>query len=300
MTLVGAGDIADCRTTAARATARLVSRRAGFVFTAGDNAYPNGTAADFRYCYAPSWGRFRNRTFPAPGNHDLHRSHGRGYFDFFGKRAGKRGKGWYSADLGSWHLIVLNSNCDIVGCGRGSPQLRWLEADLAASRARCTIAIWHHPLFSSGKHGDAAVVKPFWDALARAGAEIVINGHDHDYERFAPQTPAGRLDRSFGIREFIVGTGGGVLRDGFRSIHRNSEVHTTRTHGVLALTLHRAGYRWRFIRSDGARFSDRGSDACHGRSPVRSASASALAPSLAGRASEAPTNRAVGLICRLD
>jgi 3',5'-cyclic AMP phosphodiesterase CpdA len=264
--LVGAGDIAKCGTTGARATARLISRIDGFVFTAGDNAYPNGSANDFRRCYDPAWGRFRGRTFPAPGNHDFHTPKGRGYFDYFGGRAGKPGRGWYSVDLGGWHLVVLNSNCDLLACGRGSAQLRWLEADLAASRARCTIAVWHHPLFSSGMHGDASVVRPFWDVLAAAGAEIVVNGHDHDYERFAPQTPAGRRDRSTGIREFVVGTGGAPLRAGFRHLQANSEVHTTRTHGVLVLTLQRNGYRWRFRRSDGAPFSDQGSGRCHGPS----------------------------------
>ena len=175
---------------------------------------PEGSAADFRDCYAPTWGRHLDRTRPAPGNHDWETKDLAGYLDYFGERAAPDGKSWYSYDLGAWHVVVLDSNCTFVGgCGPESAQGRWLATDLKASSARCTLAIWHHPRFSSGEHGSDAVVWPFWDALYTAGADVVVNGHDHDYERFGPQDPAGREDKARGLREFVVGTGGGVLRD---------------------------------------------------------------------------------------
>jgi hypothetical protein len=258
--LVGAGDIADCETGADMATAHLIEGIPGLVFTAGDEAYPAGSEEDFRNCYQPSWGRFLDRTLPAVGNHEYGTAGAAGYFGFFGDRAGGPGRPWYSLDLGTWHLVVLDSNCEIVGCGPGSAQLTWLKADLAAHPAPCTLAIWHHPRFSSGSHGNDTAVRSYWRALMAAGAEIVVNGHDHDYERFAPQTPRGRLDPTTGIRQLVVGTGGARLYR-FQRIRPNSRVRLT-THGVLKLTLHAGSYSWQFLRTDGS-IGDAGRTDCH-------------------------------------
>ena len=260
-TLVGAGDIADCASDGDEATAALLDRIAGTVFTAGDNVYPSGSAETFRDCFAPSWGRHLDRIRPAPGNHDWESGELTAYLDYFGAD-GADGRPWYAYELGTWQVIVLDSDCDRVdGCGAESPQGRWLDATLADSRARCTLAIWHHPRFSSGMHGDTAEVAPFWDALYAAGADVVINGHDHDYERFAPQDPNGLEDRARGLREFVVGTGGVALRP-FERVAPNSELRVAVAHGVLALTLHDGGYDWQFYPTS-TDFSDRGTARCH-------------------------------------
>jgi hypothetical protein len=260
--LVGAGDIADCSLDKGAATATLLDGIAGTVFTAGDNAYPDGTAQQFTDCYDPTWGRQKTRTRPAAGNHDWGTKDLAGYLGYFGAAAAPEGKSWYSYDLGAWHVIVLDSDCDQVkGCAPGSAQGKWLAADLAATKAKCTIAIWHHPRFSSGEHGDDTDVGPFWKALYDAGADVVVNGHDHDYERFAPQDAAGRADDARGIREFVAGTGGAELRT-FPTIRPNSIVRASVAHGVIRFTLHKSSYDWRFISTTGE-FSDSGSGACH-------------------------------------
>jgi hypothetical protein len=261
--LVGAGDIANCSTTADSATARLLDGIAGTVFTLGDNAYPNGSNRDYRRCYRPTWGRHEHRTRPAPGNHEYKTAGADGYFDYFDPNPGARRQGWYSYDLGSWHIVVLNSNCSkIGGCGRDSPQVDWLRGDLAANAGRNVLAYWHHPLFSSGRHGPERAVRTFWDVLYANGADIVLNGHEHDYERFAPQDPAGRADSEFGIRQFIVGTGGTNLRSRATNA-ANSQVFSS-THGVLKLTLRADAYDWEFVPIAGRTFTDRGTTATHG------------------------------------
>jgi hypothetical protein len=261
--LVGAGDIGDCSTRDDTATAALLDDIAGTVFTAGDNAYENGTAEEFATCYDDTWGRHKARTRPAPGNHDWRTSGLRGYFGYFGDAAqGEDGNSWYSYDLGTWHVIVLDSECSRVGgCGPDSPQGRWLAADLAASDASCTVAIWHKPRFTSGEHGNDRSVAPFWTALYGAGVEVVINGHDHDYERFAPQDPSAREDRERGIREFVVGTGGTPLRK-FEQPVANSELRAAVVHGVFKLTLREGSYDWQFIPVNGE-FHDGGTAFCH-------------------------------------
>ena len=261
--LVGAGDIADCSGTGDEATARVLDRIGGTVFTLGDNAYEDGTGAEFRDCYAPSWGRHKARTRPAPGNHDYHTLGADGYFGYFGKAAGAPGSGYYSYDRGAWHIVVLNSNCDEVPCAVGSRQERWLQADLAANENVCTLALFHHPRFSSGAHGGQASVYPFWKALYDAGADVVLSGHDHDYERFAPQNPVGVSDPSRGIRQFVVGTGGRELRP-FRTIREpNSRAGSSQTFGVLKLTLHPTSYGWKFLPVTGSTFTDSGTGRCH-------------------------------------
>ena len=263
--LVGAGDIADCDAPAAAETAKLIEGIAGNVFTAGDNAYPDGTAEQFASCYDPTWGQFKARTRPAAGNHDYETKGAAGYLGYFGSAAtSSDGQTWYSYDLGRWHVIVLDANCtevEVGGCGPESPQGQWLAADLAASKARCTVAIWHQPRFSSGVHGNDLAVTPFWDALYAAGVDVVINGHDHDYERFKPQTPTGATDLERGIREFVVGTGGEALRT-FGIEKPNSDIRAAVDHGVLKLTLHPSGYDWSFVTVSGI-FSDSGSATCH-------------------------------------
>src|SRR5215218_6084647 len=262
--VVAAGDIADCATEDDEATANLVGGIEGTVLTLGDNAYSHGSSENFAECYEPSWGRFKARTLPSPGNHDYETSGASGYFDYFGTAAGDPDKGYYSYDLGSWHVISLNSNCSsLVGCGPGSPQELWLKADLAAHSNACTLAYWHNPRFSSGIHGDEAFVGPFWDALYQAGADVVLNGHDHDYERFAPQNPSGQTDPAQGIREFVVGTGGAELR-GFVTIKPNSEAQIEQKNGVVKMTLHPEGYDWQFLTAPVGAVDDTGSAKCHG------------------------------------
>jgi 3',5'-cyclic AMP phosphodiesterase CpdA len=234
----------------------------GAVLALGDIQYEDGAAADFDASYAPSWGRVKSITRPVPGNHDYHTAGAEGYYDYFGKAAGDPAKGYYSSELGGWHLVALNSNCSAVGgCGAGSPQERWLRADLAASQARCTLAYWHHPRFSSGPHGSDRRVAAFWEALVDARADVVLVGHDHHYERFAPQDASGGLDPEGGVREFVVGTGGRSLRS-LGSARPNSEARDASSMGILELTLGAGVYAWRFVSAVGF-FADAGSARCH-------------------------------------
>ena len=261
--LVGAGDIAACASPGSEATAALLDGIPGTVFTTGDNAYGDGTAVEFAHCYEPTWGRHRARTRPSPGNHDYGTARAAGYHDYFGAAAGEPDRAYYSYDLGAWHVIALNSNCaQVGGCHAGSPQEQWLRADLAANWTACTVAYWHHPRFSSGPHGGARELWPLWQALYDAGADVVLAGHDHLYERFAPQDPAGRADPARGIRQFTVGTGG-ASHYGVSQIAPNSEVRNGDTFGVLKLTLHPTGYEWEFVPVAGRTFTDSGSAACH-------------------------------------
>ena len=209
VTMVGAGDIARCDDRSDRDTARLLGKTRGTVFTLGDNAYPDGTRAQFRNCYDPTWGKYKKRTKPAAGNHEYGTPGASGYFGYFGKAAGKRGKGYYSYERGSWHIIALNSNCEEVGgCGADSRQGRWLRRDLRKHRAKCTLAYFHHPLYASGRDYDSPDrVRRFWRILNKRDADVILSGHAHRYERYAPMTPRGKRSAR-GIRQFIVGTGG--------------------------------------------------------------------------------------------
>jgi hypothetical protein len=253
---VGAGDIAQC-TSNAEATARLLDTIGGTIFTTGDNAYFHGTRENYRDCYEPTWGRHKGRTRPSPGNHEYESPGAAAYFDYFGGFAGPHGVGYYSFDLGSWYVISLNSN---VPTQRNSTQGMWLSAVLdEASAFRCTIAYWHHPLFSSGPNGDNGSMRDFWRLLYEAGVEIVLNGHDHLYERFAPQDPDGRPDPVRGIRQFTAGSGGATLTT-FVTQRPNSEVRIA-GYGVLKLTLSADAYEWEFVPVSGQRDSGRGS--CH-------------------------------------
>ncbi|MFI5126212.1 MAG: metallophosphoesterase family protein, partial [Candidatus Acidiferrales bacterium] len=236
--LLAAGDIANCKMIAgAEATAKIIKAIPGTVAALGDLALSDGTAEEFADCYDKTWGAFKSRTRPAPGNHEFHSTGGTPYFDYFGAAAGDPKRGYYSYDLGAWHIIALNGECkDVGGCQAGSSEEQWLRQDLQSHSAACTLAYWHEPRFSSGAaHGNDADFIAFWQDLYNARATIVLNGHDHDYERFAPQDPDGKADPARGIREFVVGTGGNHERTFAASPDPNSEVRMTGMFGVLKL-----------------------------------------------------------------
>jgi len=255
--LVGAGDIGFCGTSGAESTALLLDRLPGTVFTAGDNAYDAGTRAQFQQCYGPTWGRHLGRTHPVAGNHEYASGAG-AYFEYFGANAGPGGAGFYSYTVGPWQVIGLNSE---IPAAPGSEQLTWLRSELASRRSLCTAVIWHRPLFSSGLHGDNPDMRDIWRTLYEFDVDVVINGHDHSYERFAPQDPDGRYDPARGIREFVVGTGGAPLYE-FAGVRPNSEVRGS-VWGVASFTLSSAGYQWEFVPVEGQSFRDMGAGNCH-------------------------------------
>jgi hypothetical protein len=262
--LIAAGDIASCDWTGDEETAALVDGMPGTVQTLGDLAYNSGTASQFANCYDPSWGRHKARTRPAPGNHEYGTTGASGYFGYFGAAAGEPGRGYYSYDLGAWHVVVLNSGrCAEISCADTSEQVRWLRADLDAHRAQCTLAVWHHPRFNSGvRHGNYGTVRSFWNVLYEYGAEVILNGHEHVYERFGPQSPTTAPDPARGLRQFTVGTGGASQREFIEVPKANSEVRLNAYLGVLRLELRAAGYRWAFISTDGVT-RDAGEGSCH-------------------------------------
>jgi acid phosphatase type 7 len=267
---VGAGDIAECPTSDDEATAEILDEVVAeepeaVVFTTGDNAYQDGSYQEYLDCYGPSWGRHKERTRPAVGNHEFKQTQAEGYHRYWGDAGGPFDLYYYSFDLSDdWHVVVLNSECHRVGCEFDSDdgeQVEWLERDLEDSDAACTIAIWHHPRWSSGRYGNDPEYDTFWEVLYDHGAEIVLNGHEHLYERFEPMAPDGTLDHERGIRQFTVGTGGGNLRE-FRDLARNSAARGSE-HGVLQLTLGDRSYRWEFLAVEGASLTDSGSGTCH-------------------------------------
>ncbi|MEU1731685.1 DNRLRE domain-containing protein [Streptosporangium sp. NPDC020145] len=262
--LVGAGDISNSG-SGDSATAALLDSIPGTVFTLGDNVYNNGTTSEFNTYYDPTWGRHKARTRPVPGNHDYNTSGASGYYGYFGASAGDPSKGYYSYDLGAnWHVVVVNSNCSAVGgCNAGSAQERWLRADLAASTKPCTVAMWHHPRYTSGaNHSPDTSVAPIVQALYDNDADLILTGHNHQYERFAPINPANQLDNARGIRHFVVGSGG-ASHYSFGTILPNSEVRNSDTYGVLKVTLHANSYSWQFVPEAGKTFTDSGTTACH-------------------------------------
>ena len=264
-TLVGAGDIAGCsQERHSSATAKLLGNIGGSVYTSGDNVQGNGDINEFRNCYDPTWGKYKKRTKPAVGNHEYHTTGARPYFDYFGARAGSPRRGYYSYDLKSWHVVVLNSNCGQVGgCESGSRQGRWLRNDLQNNRSRCTLAYFHHPLQATGTNTPSPQVRPFWSMLHDRGADVILSGHAHRYERHAPMTPGGKRSAD-GIRQFVVGTGGA---DGGTEIHENQtpnlQVVEVGTPGVLRLSLRADSYAWKFVPIAGKNFTDSGTDRCH-------------------------------------
>jgi hypothetical protein len=260
----GNGTSTRCRQ---RATSDLlVGAGLAAVLPLGDIQYDSPTASRLSAVYAPSWGRVKSISRPVLGNHD---GAGSAYFDYFNGAgaadgpAGPRGRGYYSYDIGSWHLIALNSNCTRVSCGAGSIQERWLRADLAAHPAACTLAYWHHPRYSSGHDGSHLTLHPLWKALDDAGAEVLLTGHSHDYERFAPRDGSGTTS-AVGIQEFVVGTGGAFMTGLSSTRMPGSQVAQNHTFGVLKMTLHATSYDWQFVPVAGKTWTDAGSAQCHG------------------------------------
>jgi large repetitive protein len=272
--VLAAGDIADCFSDGDEPTAAIIGANpTATLLTLGDTVYPNGTPEEFTNCYDPTWGQYKSRTRPTIGDHEYRTPNAAGYFNYwadqllpFGPAADDYTRGYYSYDLGSWHVVSLNMNCGVVGgCGTGSPEEQWLRSDLAAHTNPCTLVILHDPRFSSGSiHGSDPTIQPFWQTMYDGGVDLTLAGNDHDYERFAPQTPSGLLDLPRGITEFVVGTGGeshysfsgGVLAS-------NSEVRNDTTFGLLKLGLHASGYDWQFLPEAGHTFTDAGSRTCH-------------------------------------
>jgi acid phosphatase type 7 len=257
--LLAAGDIAACGSDGDERTAALLDSNRGTVLALGDIAYDNGTLEEFQACFGPSWGRHTRRIRPAPGNHEYN-SDASGYFRYFGRAAGPAGRGYYSFDLASWHVVSLNSERDTDA---GGAQVRWLRADLARTRARCVLAFWHRPRWTSGQYADDARMAPLWNALYDARADIVLSGHDHNYQRYPPMNKRGAVDKARGIRSFVVGTGG-RHRYELRADSRRRAANDS-TWGVLKLTLRPADYRWRFVPVAGGGYRDSGSGACSPR-----------------------------------
>ena len=271
--VIGAGDIARCGKkylSNAEATAKLLD---GFfeqlpegtpatVITFGDNAYPKGRTKEFANCYDPTWGRHKARTRPSVGNHEYKSRSAKPYYDYFGETAGDPREGYYSYDLGDWHLISLNTVCKkTAGCDEDSPQYRWLVEDLQKTDKKCVMSYSHHPLFSSGYHGGDEKVRPLFQALHDAGVELYVSGHEHHYERFGPQDPDGNADPERGVRQFIVGTGGRELRRIGRG-RPNSELRSQESYGVIRFRLLEDRYEWEFLPVEGSDFTDSGEGAC--------------------------------------
>lgn len=261
--LIGAGDIAVCGVDGDEQTAAILDAYPqSVIFTAGDNAYSSGSAAEYRSCFNPSWGRHKDRIRPVPGNHDYVDPGAAAYFAYFGEAAGEPGKGYYSYELGEWHIVALNSNCaEAGGCGLGSPQEQWLRADLAASGKRCALAYMHFPRWSSGLAGGRGTISALYRALVDSGVEVLVSGDDHHYERFAPMDGDGLPDIR-GVRQFVVGTGGGILR-GLSTPQPNSEMRLAGTYGVLKFSLSPDSYTWEFVPAGGEAVKDSGQGVCH-------------------------------------
>jgi hypothetical protein len=251
--LLAVGDVADCTQSADEAVARLAARLDGTIALLGDTVYESGSPAEFRTCFNPAWGPMRSRIRPAVGNHEYGTDGAGGFFGYFGAAAGEAGKGWYSYNLGAWHVVVLNTNCEgAVDCGAGSEQAAWLRSDLASFEGECLLAYWHHPRWSSGRHGSHDFVQPFWEALREAGGDLVISGHDHTYERISQD----------GMRQFVVGTGGKSHYPFEEEPLPGTEVRNAATYGLLWLALGEGTYQWEFLGLGETGFTDSGSGSC--------------------------------------
>ena len=267
--IYAAGDIAECKgavpdqSTGAMVTSRMLLKTSGPIFTLGDDSNDSGTKKDYDNCYNPTWGRLLDRTYPAMGNHDVSPDNqGISYFDYFAGMTGTWGH--YSLDLGSWHIIVLNAECSIgaQGCYYGSPQEKWLRADLAATQQKCILALWHQPLFTSGGQLSDAAVRSFWFDLYNYKADVILNGHNHMYERFVPLNPYGVASLN-GIRQFVVGTGGAPLEYKVKPFAAGEVVRDASTYGYLKMSLFSDSYEWQFVPKSSSGFTDLGTAACH-------------------------------------
>ena len=251
--LLAVGDIATCNRETDEAVADLASRLPGTIALLGDVVYERGTPDEFAQCFDPAWGPMRSRLRPAPGNHEYETDDAAGYFDYFGSAAGSPGEGWYSFDVGAWHVVALNSNCQLVGCGSDSPQLRWLREDLRENPSSCLLAYWHHARWSSGRHGSSADVDPLWEEVVGTGADVVLSGHDHTYERLLVD----------GVRQFVVGTGGRSLYPFHKSPLPETEARSADAYGLLWLSLYDGAYSWDFIGLGTSGFTDAGDGDCN-------------------------------------
>lgn len=263
-TILAAGDIASCASGGDEATANLLDARPhALIVTLGDNVTDNGTAAEFANCYNPSWGRHKGRTRPALGDREYAVFRAGGYFGAFGSAAGEAPLGWYSYDLGTWQVIVMNSNCEAVGCALGGTQETWLRQAMGANPRACTLAVLHHPRWSSGTtSGPTPAVAPLYQALHDAGVDVLLSAHERNYERFPPLDPAGNFDPVRGVRQFVVGTGGRSHQP-FGPPQFGSQVRNDNTFGLLVLTLRPTSYDWQFVPEAGKTFTDAGSSPCH-------------------------------------
>ena len=264
--LIGAGDISVCGMHDDVRTAALLGELIeeypeAEIFTAGDNVQINGDAFEYIECFGPTWGRYKKRIHPSPGNHDYHAAQGRAYYDYFGEAAGPDGLGFYSYELGDWHIVSLNSNCTGEDCGENSWQVQWLRLDLANNPRKCTLMYWHHPVWDSGTVPVEEAGRPFWQIAVDYGVDVVVNGHDHHYERFAPMDYAGNIDIEHGTREFIVGTGGAWLFELGQPLPA-TEVRSNETFGVMRFLLYPDHYSWTFFPVKGGEFYDAGVDVC--------------------------------------
>lgn len=261
--MIAVGDIAACYSTGDEQVAAMVANMPGTIATLGDTVYTFGYLGDYFRCFQPSWGPLKSRIRPAIGNHEYLWKGGSPFFNYFRSAAGPRHRGYYSYDLGSWHIVVINSNCaKIGGCGPGSPQYSWLRRDLRLNRGRCSLAYWHHPRYSIGRMGPYAGMKPVWNLLYRYGTEAVLTGHDHNYQRYTPIGDAGVRDTRRGIREFVVGTGG-ASKQAITRYSSYVEASQDDYYGVLKLDLYKSHFSWEFVSTPDGAYSDSGEDRCH-------------------------------------
>ena len=255
--LLAAGDVGLCGSRAAADTGYMLDALAGTILAVGDLAYLHGSAQEYALCYDPVWGRHKDRTRPAPGNHEYESPGAQPYFDYFGIQAGPPGLGYFSFHAGEWLVLSLNSNIPV---GAATAQAQWIRTELTANTARCALAYFHHPLYSSGSNGDNARLAGLWQLLYEQGVDVIVSAHEHMYERYAPMSPDGQRNDARGIRQFIVGTGGSGLY-AVQRVHPQSAVQII-SHGLLKLTLTGQGYDWEFLPVTGGR-ADAGSDVCH-------------------------------------
>jgi len=258
----GAGDVSICGQTGDDQTAAILMNQVGhgLFFVAGDSSNENGNMYEYQNCFSPSWGNLLPNLRVVPGNHDYYSNPVENYWIYFDGVAGEPGKGWYSFEHGDWHIVMLNSNCGYVGCGPSSEQIAWLKQDLENTSSDCSLAIWHHPRFNSGIAGNADWLYTFWDVLYEQGVDVIVNGHDHHYERMAKINPKGEIDPNLGIRSFVVGTGGASFY-AIDQVQPFSEIRITNQFGIIQFTLNPASYTWQFINVNGE-IMDQGEDTC--------------------------------------